>query len=756
MSTDSDREDRDPPGRVVATRVVPARRRRWPFPRSSSSPSPWRRSGSLARSPFRLLRRSNRRRRRHPSPWNGPRSRWTRRSSGPPSSASWSAHRAGSSPSARTSPIGIRSPGPRRTAGRGSATTSRQDTFGGGVPDAAAQVGSSFVAVGYHATVNGITREIWNSPDGATWARDPSPTGRGFDAVRAFVGSRGTAILIASIGGRQALLSSEDGRLWTAAADLDATLGRGAFIREAIDSGDGYLAVGSIGNEAAIWRSTDGRVWSHATQTDPSVFAGARFDRLVRTTGGFLLSGSADRSGGSTWVSDDGVTWVPDTTSAIGLQDLGAVLALDGANLGIPYDAIGSGFGALTVWADPQSSFTTASPTDAPTDWRRQATVFDGHVVLLAQHAATGTIGVWLGSVVGSGVVPASPTPGPSGAQGSAGSSPSAAPLPTRPQDPTVPTLDWVRLTSHEVLSDDIRDVWMAGVVNMGPKLVAFGSVGTTGSSGRPRMRVTGTACPCRRPCAAPESSPSPREQAADSSRSALPWVRWAGDAGGVDFLGWHRLVTRLRAFGRRARAADRRRGRTRQVRRRGLDRHGPGVPTRDLDVVGRLDMVGSAVVGGRRHVRLHPGHRPCRHRLRRRRYEPARRAGVGRRGLDLPRRAHMVERGRPGGVRAAARYRGSRRWALPCRRRGRWSASSRSATWTARTGPRVRSSPRGTGRAGRASPSTSLTGRTSGRSPPGPEVSRWQATWSASRVPTRRSGPHGMVVPGPRSRAPT
>lgn len=483
MSAHNDRDDRDPPGHVVATRVVPTRRRPLvvpaivviavavaalgflgqkvvpPAPPPPSvgptlTPAPvtmtWTdvpvdpaifRSalvGLVVSTPEGLLAFGQDKTDRHPIAWTSPDGRTWVRHDQPPG------------------------------------------TFGGGVPDAAAQVGSSFAAVGYHATVNGITRDIWVSGDGASWARDPSPSGRGFDEVRRLIGSRGTAILIASLGGRQALLTSEDGRLWTAATDLDATLGRQAFIRDAIDSGDGFLAMGSIGSEGAIWRSLDGRRWSRVTQFDPAMFAGARFDQLVRTSDGLLLSGSRDRFGaaGSSWTSSDGVSWVADTTSAVGFQDLGAILPLDGGNLGIPYEAIGGGFGSLTVWADPLSAFSTPSPTDAPTDWSRQASVMDGHVVLLAQDAATEAIGVWLGSLVGSGVVRASPTPGPSGAQGSAASSPSPTPLPTPAQDPAAPAFDWVRLTSNEVLADDYRDVWMAGVANVGSTLVAFGSIG--------------------------------------------------------------------------------------------------------------------------------------------------------------------------------------------------------------------------------------------------------------------------------------
>ena len=352
-------------------------------------------------------------------------------------------------------------------------------TFGGGVPDAATRVGSTFAAVGYRATVNGTIRDIWTSPDGASWIRDPSPSGRGFQDVRALVGAGGTAVLVVSKDGAASLETSEDGQQWTPAIDREEAFGRDAYIGLAIASGDGYLAAGSIGADAAVWSSPTGRVWTRIVPADPSMFAGVRFERLMRTTAGFVLTGFSD-SGGSAWASVDGFDWAPDATSSIGIRDIGAVLALDGGNLGIPDVGIGGGSGSLTVWVDPAQPGLAPTPADdSTTDWIRQATVHDGHLVLLAQHAATGTIGAWFGSFAGDGVVTAQATPGPSASQGSAGSSPDTPPVPSRPDDLTVEAFDWVRLTSHDVLVDDVRDLTMAGVIDLGPKLVAYGTVGT-------------------------------------------------------------------------------------------------------------------------------------------------------------------------------------------------------------------------------------------------------------------------------------
>ncbi len=361
-------------------------------------------------------------------------------------------------------------------------------TFGGGVPDLAAQVGPTFVAVGYHATADGVSRDIWNSSDGATWTRDPSPSGRGYDDIRALVGARGTAILVGSTRGREVLLASGDGRVWTEAAGLDAALDRQPFIADTIDAGDGYVAVGSIGSESAIWRSPDGRTWTPVTPFVPSGVDIFRFERVLRTTAGLVALASSDAvAGGPSWNSPDGVTWTQDTTSTIRLADLDTVLVPQGANVGVPYDLSGGGPGALTVWTDPATSFSTPGPTTGPTEWRRQATVVDGRIVLLAQDSATDAIDGWLGTIVGSGADVGSPSPAATaGADASARPSPVPIPIPTplvvRPENPSGTPIEWSRVTSPQVLGDAVRQVSMAGVANVDGGLVGYGSEGTDGA----------------------------------------------------------------------------------------------------------------------------------------------------------------------------------------------------------------------------------------------------------------------------------
>ena len=112
-------------------------------------------------------------------------------------------------------------------------------TFGGGVPDAAVRISSGWVALGYHATADGTTRDIWTSPDGVAWTRDPSATGRGFERVDALTASGQTAVLVATLpGGRQLLLSSRDGQVWAETPDLDATLGRNSTIADVAAAGE--------------------------------------------------------------------------------------------------------------------------------------------------------------------------------------------------------------------------------------------------------------------------------------------------------------------------------------------------------------------------------------------------------------------------------------------------------------------------------------------------------------------------------------
>ena len=243
MTTDRDRDDRDPPGHVVATRVVQARRRPLMVPAIIVIALAVAAIGFLGQKAV------------PPRPPTPPTTPVEPTSTPPPVAMAWTElaldptiFRSALVGRVVSTPAGVLAFGQDKTDRHAIAWTSpdgrtwiRHDqppgTFGGGVPDAAVRVGSSFAALGYHATANGITRDIWTSADGASWARDPSPTGRGFDEVRTLVGSHGTALLIGSIGGRPALLWSDDGRLWTAAADLDATIGRQAYIRDAIEFG---------------------------------------------------------------------------------------------------------------------------------------------------------------------------------------------------------------------------------------------------------------------------------------------------------------------------------------------------------------------------------------------------------------------------------------------------------------------------------------------------------------------------------------
>lgn len=355
-----------------------------------------------------------------------------------------------------------------------------QGTFGGGVPDAAAEIATGFIAIGYHATANGTTRDVWTSPDGVAWTRDPSPTGRGFDEVISLVGAGRTAVLVAYVAGHQLLLSSQDGRVWAETPDLDATLGRNPNISGATDSGVGFLAVGSVGSEGAIWRSSNGHDWARVTPADPSVFAGASLDQAFRTRTGLLVTGYSGGTGGvAAWASYDGIAWSSNTVPDATQRRLLAMRALGGADLGISGSRRNGDVAAVRISVDAKSWFDVAPPTTEPLDWVRQAAVVDGAVVMLAHNAGSRSTGAWLGTVVAEGTAGTAPAP-----SGSTPSQPASTPLPSPSSSasgpPTLPPppLEWRAMTSRDVLQASRRDLSMSGIVALGQGLLAFGAEG--------------------------------------------------------------------------------------------------------------------------------------------------------------------------------------------------------------------------------------------------------------------------------------
>ena len=365
------------------------------------------------------------------------------------------------------------------------------DTFGGGVPDAATAGGPGFIALGYHATADGLRREIWTSPDGATWTRTPSPTGRGFTATTALVGSGGSAVLVADVEGQQRILTSRNGSVWADTPDLDAALGSGPSVFGLTPAAGGYLAVGTTGSdETTIWLSDDGRDWVRVSPPVPSNLESARVFGVYRTHMGFLAVGylrDPNGAGPAAWTSADGVSWTtspedPDLGIGASLQSL---YALDGGDVGVTGDGLdGGGVGAsLRVTLDLRDWFNVTPPTDGSVDWTRQATVVDGRLLVLGTDARTDAIGAWAGSLTRDDGTAAAPSPTGPTPSSSAGSSPTrTAGAPPPSSGPTVtPPLEWHRLASHEVLEDVAADLHLTGVVRFGSDLIGFGSSGQAG-----------------------------------------------------------------------------------------------------------------------------------------------------------------------------------------------------------------------------------------------------------------------------------
>ena len=361
--------------------------------------------------------------------------------------------------------------------------------FGGGVPDAAVAGGPGFIAVGWHATADGPTRDIWTSPDGATWTRTPSRTGRDFTGVIALLGSGGTGVLVADQEGRQALLSSRDGQIWAPTPDLDATLGRGAFIYSATQAGSGFLAVGALGSDKrAVWRSDDGRDWAPVAPANSGLLVGAHLYRVFRTHAGFLATGFSDDPfgggrGESAWVSPDGVTWtVGPTATDFGSRNFQTVFALGDGDLSASSDSRGFGGGVnwiLRASVDTHSWFTVESPMDGPLDWTRQATTVDDRLVVLGWDAQRGAVVGWSGRLT-RGAVPAGGAPTPSSGSSSPPLAPSPTATPTTPPVPpdATPSLSLHRIESRDVFGDPLADLSISGVVQFGSDVIGFGSAG--------------------------------------------------------------------------------------------------------------------------------------------------------------------------------------------------------------------------------------------------------------------------------------
>jgi hypothetical protein len=363
-------------------------------------------------------------------------------------------------------------------------------TFGGGVPDRAVSLDTGFIALGYHATADGTTREFWTSADGATWAHAQSPTGRGFTGITSLVTSGETAVLVADIGGRQVLLSSRDGQVWAETPDLDATLGNTAYIASAAGSESGYLAVGAIGTrDNAMWRSSDGRDWTPVTPADPAVLAGAHLYEVFSTHAGFLAEGySEEPSGGqpSAWVSTDGVSWAEvQGATGFGRRNATTVLPFSDGNVIVSNNrSFGGGISSwdLRVSIDPGSWIPVQTPTDGPLDWTRQAVVVADRLIVIGWEAQANAVAAWSGRLVRD-VPAAGGTPAlgePSAAQ-SSGASPSATGTVTPPTPPaSTDTLSWHQLESREVFEDPVMDLSLSGAVEFGPDLIGFGSAGAS------------------------------------------------------------------------------------------------------------------------------------------------------------------------------------------------------------------------------------------------------------------------------------
>jgi hypothetical protein len=186
---------------------------------------------------------------------------------------------------------------------------------------------------------------LWRSADGAAWTP--------ISDSEAFVGGEVVAIVahpggdgVAPGGGLLALgrlgtgqratgsvaWTSTDGEAWLRSEDPALA---GGLVAAVVATPEGWLAVGSDADEreAVAWQSADGRAWTRAPGEPARLHVGEkiRMTDVVVTAEGYVAIGNfvgVQFGEGTSWRSNDGVTWVQaPIQAALGQGEPEAVVA---------------------------------------------------------------------------------------------------------------------------------------------------------------------------------------------------------------------------------------------------------------------------------------------------------------------------------------------------------------------------------------------------------------------------------------------
>jgi hypothetical protein len=348
--------------------------------------------------------------------------------------------------------------------------------FGGGVPDRAVEAGG-YIAIGYDPRRTSDVRDVWLSPDGVSWHRSASRTGRGLSVAALAASGERAALLDYTFGASVAV--SDDGEVWQDVPDQPRAFGVGAAVNALAATGDGFYAAGGIGiRNGGVWRSADGGRWDEVA--GPSVFGVGPLRGIFRIRSGLLAVSQDYGSGTGAWSSSDGTEWEP-LAGVSGSDMLDAVLPLPAVDLAIWSQRSfgGGGPSRLAVSVDLRRWWTVDAPVSGDLDWSRQLTAREGTLVAVAPRPDD-TVGVWLGRIIDQGTgssegPSSSPSPGASSSPTPATPAPTVSP--TGAPAPDAFPLAWGVLRSSPIFEGE-RDVWMNGIVEDGTGYLAFGQVG--------------------------------------------------------------------------------------------------------------------------------------------------------------------------------------------------------------------------------------------------------------------------------------
>jgi hypothetical protein len=181
---------------------------------------------------------------------------------------------------------------------------------------------------------------VWNSADGATWARTPLDDAA-FGELEEINATAHSDLGYVAVGvdnsdGTAAVWTSVDGTGWARVA-IDAISFRGEML--GITYGDnGYVAVGrspSSNTETSIWSSLDGTSWSRVSGVSDGVIYDVTFGNgryvAVGAEGGEGTDSNPFDWHAAVWTSTDGATWgrVPHDDEAFAHRDQELAVGMD-------------------------------------------------------------------------------------------------------------------------------------------------------------------------------------------------------------------------------------------------------------------------------------------------------------------------------------------------------------------------------------------------------------------------------------------